>query len=121
MRTRSRPASKAFLKALAESRKKHVASKLTKEAELPKQIRAFGICLRRREEYDHPFYSGTGFGGTINLAQDTDGTWRAVAFFRSCTVNPGLNSSSIKAALRNLRGHLQNLAIDLYRLGIERK
>lgn len=98
-----------------------VAMKLIKEIELPEKIRTFGLTLRRRKEYERPFYSGSSGHGTINLGQHEDGSWLAIAMFSDVNVVPGLTSSSIKAALRNLRGHLGNLSISLSKLGIKPK
>jgi hypothetical protein len=94
-------------------------AELIKKLELPENIRTFGMILRRREEYEAPFYSGSNGRFTINLGMQGPHKWLAVALFSSCNVNPGLTSSSFKAALRNLRGHLRNLAIDLDRSGIK--
>lgn len=96
-----------------------VAMKLIKEIELPEKIRTFGLTLRRRKEHERPFYSGGNMHCSVNLGQSEDGTWLAVAMFSSVNVVPGLTSSSIKAALRNLRGHLGNLAIALDSMGVK--
>lgn len=95
-------------------------SKFGNEIVLPKQVRAFGITLQRRDEYERPFYSGSKPGcPAVNLEQLTDGSWLAVAIMRGVAVVPDLTSASIPAALRNLRGHLRNLAIDLDKLGVK--
>lgn len=90
-----------------------------KEIEVPETIRTFGMILKKRDEYEGPFYSGSNGYCTINLAMVAPNEWQAVARFIGITVKPDLTSSSIKAALRNLRGHLRNLAIALDKLGIK--
>lgn len=105
---------------LEKERKLGMSVTLVNGSPIPQQVRAFGILLHKREEYESPFYSGSKPGcPTINLMQEKDGTWRAAALFTSVTVLPRLSSASIPAALRNLRGHLGNLAIDLDKLGIK--
>lgn len=86
---------------------------------LPEKIRTFKMVLTRRKEYDYPFYSGSNGYSRVNLQQEEDGTWLAAGLFRNTIVKPDLTSSSFRAALRNLRGHLRNLAIDLNRMKIE--
>ena len=89
------------------------------EKKLPEKIRTFGVVLERSKDHSYVFYSGSGRGGTIYLEQLEDGTWIATARLGSVIVNPSLSSSSIPAALRNLRGHLGNLAISINALGIK--
>lgn len=109
---KSRPASKAFLKALATSRAE------PKATELPDKIRAFGIELSRsvRRLEARPHYSGGEPGRHIVLWQDGSNRWQIQIQLGAQWVMPDLPSSSPAAAIRNLRGHLLNLELSIGKL-----
>ena len=121
---KSRPASKAFLKALAKQREedahKSPEDKFLDGRGAPKTVRAFGVELERSmittQGGGRPIYRGGLPGKQITIWQNGLDQWNASMTLDIHEITPDLTSASIPAAIRNLRGHLQNLHIRLGKL-----
>jgi hypothetical protein len=115
--SKPRAASKAFLKALAKSREED-SRKSPEEKYLdgrghPQTVRAFGVELTRSKGGGRPSYRGGEPGRQIAIWQNGLDMWTASLTLGWHVITPDLTSSSIPAAIRNLRGHLQNLEISI--------
>ncbi len=98
------PAAKVLDKLRAEA---------TRSPELPDVIRAFGINLTRQSK-DLALYSGYKDGvGYIEMWRHQISQWSIRVRFGTIYIQPELSSSSPMAAVRNLRGTLQNLHISI--------
>lgn len=101
------PATKAFLRGLSKARAEPM-----KTPALPDVIRAFGVSLTRQSK-DLELYSGHKDGvGYIELWRHAL-KWSARVRIGTVYIQPELPSSSPMAAVRNLRGTLQNLHISI--------
>lgn len=121
---KARPASKKFLKALAEAReedtKKSPEDRFLDARGAPATVRMFGVELKRKlhttQAGDRALYEGGPPDARMSIWQNGFGRWFASVTFGVHTVTPDISSASIPAAIRDLRGHLLNLQLDLDRL-----
>ena len=125
MRSKSRPASKALLKALAEHHSKSPEDKFLDSKGHPESVTAFGHKLTRSliqtENACIASYRGGAPGQQFGIWENSNGSWTASATIGEHVITPYCTSSSIPAAIRNLRGHLLNLELDLGKLLHPRK
>lgn len=139
MAKKSRPASKAFLKALEKGRRaakrpiekperedlRSPEDKYLDSFGHPRTIRAFGYELKREllETHNHqkPLYVGGRSARCIRIWLNGMNQWEALIEFGPHVVRTDVPSSSIPAVVRNLRGHLQNLEIDIGKFLRDRK
>jgi hypothetical protein len=89
----------------------------------PDELRAFGGVLKKVVG-DDEYTAWVGHVKGADIAVTVrDGEWLATASMSAgnVTVTPHPTSSSYPSALRNLRGHLGNLLINLEKMGIGKK
>lgn len=103
-----RPATKTFLRGLSKAR-----AESAKAPALPDVIRAFGVNLTRQSK-DLELYSGRKDDAYhIELWRSPILRWSIRVRIGVIYIQPELSSSSPMAAIRNLRGTLQNLHISI--------